>query len=96
MILHQQDGISVGKRRARSLSGYMKKRVDEINQHFIERHITRMEKTRVQKIYKKVEQDLKPGSGKIWKNELTKPSVPKITGLRESEEGDEMYEPMII
>jgi hypothetical protein len=38
---------------------------------------------------------LKPGSGKIWTNTLTKPAVPKITGLLE-ENLDNKLHPMII
>lgn len=42
-----------------------------------------MEQARVNIELKKVVEDLKPGSGKIWKNQLTKPSVPKITGTKQ-------------
>jgi hypothetical protein len=56
-----------------------------------------------------IEEDLKPGSGKIWKNQLTRPVVPKITGLVSPYEmegdsnelhirsqDDQFFEPMII
>jgi hypothetical protein len=45
-------------------------------------------------------EDLKPGSGKIWQNKLTVPSVPKITGLKQQKNNGDLdphlCEPMII
>lgn len=69
------------KTKSRSVSRHTQKRIVNINQSFIDKHIMRMEQARINLEYKKVSEDLKPGSGKIWKNELTKPMVPNITGL---------------
>ena len=43
--------------------------------------MARLEQARIEKEHIQITEDLKPGSGKIWKNKLTKPNVPKITGL---------------
>lgn len=63
----------------------------------MEKHVYRMQQARNQEEYKRIFEDLKPGSGKIWKNELTKPQPPKITGIATIENSDiEGIEPMII
>ena len=49
----------------------------------MEKHVGRMEQARVDAECAQIIEDLKPGSGKIWKNKLTKPTVPRITGLRD-------------
>jgi hypothetical protein len=59
--------------------------------------VIRMEQARQHEEYKRIFEDLKPGSGKIWKNELTKPHPPKITGLTLTDNSDlQGIEPMII
>ena len=59
-----------------------------------------MEQALINKEHAQILEDLKPGSGKIWQNKLTVPSVPKITGLKqEKNNGDidsNLNEPMII
>lgn len=47
----------------------------------IDRHIERMEQARNATEFSQIMEDLKPGSGNIWKNKLTKPKTPKLTGL---------------
>jgi hypothetical protein len=47
----------------------------------IESHLSRIESARTHKECKKLQEYLRPGSGKIWLNQLTKPRNPKITGL---------------
>lgn len=47
----------------------------------IESHINRQALSRLKKQYEQVIEEQKPGSGHNWKNKLTKPSLPKITGL---------------
>jgi len=42
-----------------------------------------MEQARVESEQAQILEDLKPGSGKIWQNKLTVPSIPKITGLKQ-------------
>lgn len=74
--------------------------MSELNHQGIENHVQRLQRARVMKEVKQIEEDLKPGSGKIWKNQLTRPTYPKITGLvggsDENPFGQEVYEPMII
>jgi hypothetical protein len=67
----------------------------------VEKHVGRMEQARVDAECAQIIEDLKPGSGKIWKNKLTNPTVPNITGLRgKSTEYDnsdiDFNQPMII
>jgi hypothetical protein len=43
--------------------------------------VERLSNARVKEQLKDVVENLKPGSGKIWKNQITIPTVPRITGL---------------
>lgn len=43
----------------------------------------------------KIKQELKPGSGKIWKNQLTKPQVPRLSHLMDECNAD-LANPQII
>ena len=77
--------------------------MSELNIQGIESHVQRLQRARVIKEVKQIEEDLKPGSGKIWKNQLTRPTFPRITGLVDAvndnpfqENNNEVYEPMII
>ena len=53
-----------------------------LSQGHIEKHLIRMEQARLNRECKQIIEDLKPGSGKIWQNKLTRPTMPNITGLR--------------
>ena len=59
-----------------------------------------MEQARINNEHAQILEDLKPGSGKIWQNKLTVPSVPKITGLKPQKYKTEiernLNDPMII
>ena len=63
-----------------------------------------MEQARITAECKQLVEDLKPGSGKIWKNKLTKPKTPNLTGIINSmpkerlvsDFNENAYEPMII
>lgn len=48
----------------------------------IEKHIERMEQARIAAECNQIVEDLKPGSGNIWRNKLTKPKTPKLSGLQ--------------
>lgn len=59
-----------------------------------------MEQARVQHEFRRVSSDLRPGSGKIWKNQITKPIEPRITGFSTIDQNEDLsnvgYQPMII
>lgn len=49
------------------------------NPKCLEKHVKRLEEKRKRDQNLKEEQEKKPGSGKIWRNKITKPAAPKIT-----------------
>lgn len=59
-----------------------RQRATILSQSHIEKHLIRMEQARLNRECKQIIEDLKPGSGKIWQNKLTRPTVPNITGLK--------------
>ena len=74
--------LKSSKSQSKMLSQRTEQQDLEAKKQFL-KHVSRMEQARVNTELKKVVEDLKPGSGKIWKNQLTKPSVPKITGIKQ-------------
>eukprot|EP00347_Sterkiella_histriomuscorum_P021691 403333098 len=60
--------------------------VQEQQQKYIEKHINRLAVAKLRKDFEFQMEMAQPGSGQIWQNQLTQPSVPKITGLTLSQE----------
>lgn len=52
---------------------------NELNQKSINKYLERMMCARVNKQDYEKKQETTPGSGKVWKNEITVPKPPKIT-----------------
>ncbi|CDW90243.1 UNKNOWN [Stylonychia lemnae] len=55
--------------------------IEEQQLRFIEKHINRLSLAKLQKEMYYQQIDQQPGSGVHWKNKLTQPSAPNITGL---------------
>ena len=53
-----------------------------INDKSIERHVSRIALARLKKEFQKKVEEHSVGSGKVWKNQLTQPKAPKLTGLK--------------